>query len=1296
MKKMKLFRFALLSFFAMMLFVACKPTTHTVTLNADNGSAVVTQSVVNGAALPEPADPSKQHYTFDYWYSTNPESAYNFATPVTSSFTLTAKYSPIVFTATYVNNNGSQNTIVNVNSGTALTQPSAPVKTHYTFDYWYTTNENTPYVFSTLVTSNITLNAKYHHTEYNVTFNANNSTQNQVVTVLSGETVIQPSDPSKQHFNFDYWYVSDENTPYDFDTPVVSPLTLQAKYLPIVYTISYDNDGSITTVNINSGDTLTTPTNPTKQHYDFNYWYADDSNTAFNFTTPITSSFTLTAKFTIRQYTITVNPNNGVDSSYSVVVNSGATLTRPTLDPTKPDSGSTFYTFNYWYKNNDINNAYNFDSIVTSSFELKAKFTGTVTYIVTFNSNNGSDPSTQVVNENDVIEIPDAPVKQHYTFLYWYVSDENVAFSFTTPVTSDFTLNAKYEKTIYTVSFNKDNGDAVVELSVESGDLVSAIANPSKASGNGTSYVFANWYQLNSQSAFDFNTTITSDIELVAHYTVYHRVVFMADGQEHSHYDIVAGQTVTTIAGPTKANYTFNYWYSSDVNTAFNFATPINAPLTLTAKYTIITYTVTFDPQNGSNTTPISVNSGDKVSAIANPSKETSGITSYTFDYWYSTDENTEFDFANEIITANITLHAKYIAVNEMDANILGVAQNWGTYTTNIDPTGKTELDLYAGPDKNYSVGDDNKFIIPVEAIYIDEHAVDYTLTKYNRTIDLYVKVEGQWVLVNDKSVYITEDADNSNWIDFKELAIGKVFKIVVTLTNDTEETATFSNIEVENGYNIYSEDDLLNVSGYATSASAGPGSQIDATRLSVPTNAIFFHNDIVVTSKSLPSAIMESNLPLEGGQTLAGTYLKDDVTVYAFSTAGTSSFHINGNFFSLDGSDIPLVVRDNSNPYATPDKNFGVNAALLSVQSNTSCLVENINIIGNSRYSNQALDKGGYIGMYLAGNTTSDLLNVHMRYMQTALVPVSGNSTVYDDINLNYTVLTNMWSLGIYNDSCDLYIQNSILKTFGGMAIAMADYANNGNRSAGSRKPAIPMVLSIDDNSQVVSNVLGNEAWFMVNNLSPIAMPLKGAINSAIADFHKTIDDPSTPEEFINFVAIVTVENPTSTDWAGCNAFANVTVGSGATFYQNPQNDPEYGALTPDIYSGFDSEGGMIETSAGGLVYNYDGFNATFNNFMYKTPEQVIPYIMSLDSGMQKALITQLMIFDVRVAAAVQNMADSTNQAIIAGSASKVLAAHDGMHASVSSGNKYLFLKYRIADTCWVGILVEMYDLVS
>ena len=65
----------------------------TVTFNTNGGSSIVPVEVDKGSTVAEPATPSLDGYTFDGWYTDEAlTNAFNFATPITTTTTLYAKW----------------------------------------------------------------------------------------------------------------------------------------------------------------------------------------------------------------------------------------------------------------------------------------------------------------------------------------------------------------------------------------------------------------------------------------------------------------------------------------------------------------------------------------------------------------------------------------------------------------------------------------------------------------------------------------------------------------------------------------------------------------------------------------------------------------------------------------------------------------------------------------------------------------------------------------------------------------------------------------------------------------------------------------------------------------------------------------------------------------------------------------------------------------------------------------------------------------------------------------------------
>ena len=162
------------------------------------------------------------------------------------------------------------------------------------------------------------ITAVYTRTDsFHINFSTNGGTSVTSLAVAPNGVATKPTDPVKDGYIFDGWYTDAElTTPFDFSQPITKDVELFAKWkkenasggtdtgsgTPTAdkFKVTFNtNDGSkIPTQEIEAGELLIQPTDPTRTGYAFKGWFTDEKlTTAFDFTKPITADITLYAKW---------------------------------------------------------------------------------------------------------------------------------------------------------------------------------------------------------------------------------------------------------------------------------------------------------------------------------------------------------------------------------------------------------------------------------------------------------------------------------------------------------------------------------------------------------------------------------------------------------------------------------------------------------------------------------------------------------------------------------------------------------------------------------------------------------------------------------------------------------------------------------------------------------------------------------------------------------------------------------------------------------------------------------------
>ena len=148
----------------------------TVTFLSDGEHTAPPQIRANAPA-DQPADPTKEGYTFIGWY--NGESEWDFEAPVTTGLILTAKWQVNQYTITFKPENGGQDIVIKQDYGTAITAPANPTKTGYTFAGWDKT------IPSTMPAGDMTITARW--------------TENRVIVIIRPDDSKDEPDPGTIH-----------------------------------------------------------------------------------------------------------------------------------------------------------------------------------------------------------------------------------------------------------------------------------------------------------------------------------------------------------------------------------------------------------------------------------------------------------------------------------------------------------------------------------------------------------------------------------------------------------------------------------------------------------------------------------------------------------------------------------------------------------------------------------------------------------------------------------------------------------------------------------------------------------------------------------------------------------------------------------------------------------------------------------------------------------------------------------------------------------------------------------------
>lgn len=172
---------------------------------------------------------------------------------------------------------------------------------------------------------------------------------------------------------------------------------------PVTVTYAYGAlGGTYATQIVQKGEKAIEPDVPSRQGYQFTDWYLDD--TKYDFNAAVTGDMTLTARWTVNQYTITFDTNGG-SAIDPITQNYGTAIAAP-ANPTREG-----YTFIGWDKAIPATMPAE-DLTVTAQWRINQ-------YTITFDTDGGSEIAPITQEYGTQITAPADPTREGYTFIGW-------------------------------------------------------------------------------------------------------------------------------------------------------------------------------------------------------------------------------------------------------------------------------------------------------------------------------------------------------------------------------------------------------------------------------------------------------------------------------------------------------------------------------------------------------------------------------------------------------------------------------------------------------------------------------------------------------------------------------------------------------------------------------------------------------------------------------------------------------------------------------------------------------------
>ena len=615
-----------------------------------------------------------------------------------------------------------------------------PTRTGYTFAGWY--NGSTKYTGGTWKrTSDLKLTAKWNIITYNISYTMNGGTNpSSNPKTYDVEDTITLAQPTKTGYTFAGWTGTGLSKPTMVVT--ISNLTSNRSYTATwtanTYTITLDANGGEClddSITVTYDQPYTLPT-PTRTGYTFDGWY-DEIIKFTGGTWKHLSDVTLVAKWTANEYTLTYEDVQYAQDHITVTIDynySGSTTTTVTLlngqsfwPPASPSRSG--YVFTGWYIDSACTTKYTSMGMSTDDFLITEDITLYAGW-------------TEMSMSNVYSEVQIYPAEYTSSSNYYSVSTSGTSSSSIKHiymVAQESGLHHIYWKNAYSSSYY---GYYLRLYNITTGTTIRSSSNTYSTSYQSSSFtcsegdvIVISLYRYNtnytSTAYFYFDGLFSSPPNIIAATASCGTFAGLIYDNDSTYQDVVAYDENYTLPTPTRPGYTFGGWYNGDTKIEsgiWNYTTD----MTLTARWTANTYTITLDANGGTVEKDSVIVTYDQEYTLPTPTR-----TGYIFEGWF--DGETKYTGGAWQTATSITLVAKWTpltdilyVVNHHKQNIAGdgyeapeVQAFIGTADATITPAVKSYTGFTSPSTQTVTIAPDGSLV------------VDYYYTRNSYTVTM-------------------------------------------------------------------------------------------------------------------------------------------------------------------------------------------------------------------------------------------------------------------------------------------------------------------------------------------------------------------------------------------------------------------------------------------------------------------------------------------------------------------------------------------------------------------------------